>query len=339
MIVITDFPIKNVNGLATLPSRWSSVHQPILFKGCRRDRNVVQVQAASAGQYRVTVSGGVPAGVVVGQKVWVKSGATSLEATITNIVGSQVYVVGAFTTNTIGGYINFTTLRKNYYVALKIYVTDDNNVYQYLGTHDVRPSTDGSFSFDPHGFLKSYAEMTDSFKYNVKNKKMTKQGSRYNFSWTEHWTGSANTESTLSSTTLFYWVNAVKQLQQKYNFNVGEHVLFPSINTAKFMSEFEAPTYFPGFPFSLSFIWSDKVAGRELQRVEDTGTIGTTVLDPSQCNFVNRLMLAGSYPTSLTELEVWLNDNGITTIRYVGTGYVVPTYVREIPGEPLAITE
>lgn len=338
MIVITDFPTKNVNGLSTLPSRWSSVHQPILFKGCRRDRNVLQVQAASAGQYRVTVIGGIPGGVAVGQKVWVKSGATSLEATITNIVGSQIYVVGAFTTNTTGGYINFTTLRKNYFVTLRIYVTDENNIYQRIGSHDVRPSADGSFSFDPHGFLKSYAELTDGFAYNVKNKKMVKQGSRYNFSWIENWTGTTTAESTLSSTTLFYWVNAVKQLQEKYNFNVGAHVLFPSINTAKFMSDFETPTYFPGFPFSLSFIWSDKVAGRELQRVEDTGTLNTTVLDPSQCNFVNRLMLAGSYPTSVESLEVWLNDNGITTIKYVEDGYVSPTYVKEIPAEPLAIT-
>jgi hypothetical protein len=338
MIVLTKFPITNVNGSTALPSRWSSVHQPIFFEGCRRDMSIIKITPFS-GVWRILLSSAPPVGLAIGHKIWVSSGSTNAELTVGAISGTALLVTGAVAGSSLGGYCNFTTLRKNYYVTLKIYVVDANNVYQYIGAHELRPSVNGSFSFDPHGYLKSYAEMTDTFKYNVKNLKQVKQGSRFNFSHKENWMGSSNTESALSTTTQFFWTNAVKQLQEKYNFNVGKHVLFPSIDTAKFMTDFEQPTYFVGFPFSLSFIWSDKVAGRELQRVEDSGTVNTTVLDPSQRLFVNKMMLAGGYASTVDSIEVWLNDNGITTIKYVDDTYVGTTYVKEIPAEPLTYTE
>ena len=100
------------------------------------------------------------------------------------------------------------------------------------------------------------------------------------------------------------------------------------------MSDFVKPTYFPGFPFSLSFIYSDKVAGRQLQRVEDNlnGDIGTTNLDAAQGLAVNKLMLSGAF--SAREIDVWLNDAGLIDLGYVSPGYVGGTYVSPVKAIP-----
>ncbi len=340
MIVITDFPTKLVNGSNTTPSRWSSVHQPIFFKGCRRDANVSQVQLLN-GVFRVLLPTAPPAGLVAGMKCWLVSGQTNTEVTVIAVSGNQIAVSGNVAPYSVGGYINYTDLRRNYYTTLTVYVTTESNTYQRVGAQDVRPAPNGVFDFDPHGYLLSYAELDDRFLYNAINKKQVKQGSRFVFTYTENWTGSSNAESAKSSTNTFYWANGIKQLQQKYNFNLGAHVLFPTIDTARFMSDFEKPTYFPGFPFSLSFIWSDRVAGRQLQRVEDdfVGAVATTNLDASQGLAVNRMMLAGGYPSSVSEIDVWLNDNGNIPIRYVADGYVATGFVAPMKAVPNLETE
>lgn len=336
MIVVTDFPIRNVNNNTALPSRWSSVNQPIIFSACRQDKNVVNVQF-SGGAWRILVSGSLLAGTAVGQKCWLKSGANNRQVTITAISGSLITIAETGLSVSTNGYINFTTLRRNYYAEIGVYRADDNNQYEQIGTHEVKPMPDGTFTFDLHGYLLSQQDLSDHFTYTGINKKQPYAGTRYNFNFTEYWVGSANRASTMNGTTLFYWTRGIKQLQQVYNFNVGEHVPFPTIDTAKFLSGFAKPTYFPGFPFSLSFIWSDAVAPLQLQRIEDdfVGGLDIDNLDASQGLAVNQMLLAGGYPTTVKEIDVWLNENGGAVLNYVETGYVAD-YTANIPSIPEA---
>jgi hypothetical protein len=332
-IVITANPTRNVNGSSLLQSRWSAVNQPILFGATRQDHPVTMVQQ-TLGVFRIVLFS-APAGLVVGQKLWLKSGVNNQSVTIAAISGVQISLVETnLTAGTLGGFINLTTLRRNYYISINVYSVDESNTYVYAGTQDVRPAPSGEFTFDVHGYLMSKAEQTDNFAYNVINKKRIKTGSKYNFTIQEYWTGSNTQPSALGGANTYYWTNSAKQIQEKYNFNVGAHVLFRTIDTAKFMSDFDKPTYFPGFPFSLSFIWSEKVAGRQLQRVEDNFTATTTDnLDAAQATAVNIMMLKGGYATSVDEIDVWLNDGGVATLNYVSTGYVSITYVEPIPFE------
>ena len=338
-VIITDFPTRNVNGSAALPSKWSSVHQPIIFKGRRNDQNVQQVQLLN-GVYRVLLSGAPPAGLTIGSKAWLVSGGTNSEVTVTAIAANQIAVTGNVAPYSVGGYINYTGLYKNHFIRLRIYAADDANNYTQIGTHELRANPDGTFKFNASGYLKKRVEAGDSFLYNVINKRQLGQGSRFNFSYQELWSGGSTAESGLSSLNQFYWINGIKQLQELYNFNVGAHVIFPTIDTAKFMSDFDKPTYFIGFPFSLSFIWSDRVSGYLLQRVEDklNGSPTTaTNLDHAQKQAVNKMMLSGSYPSDITEIDVWLNNTGLTPIKYVGGDYVGTGYVSPLP--PLTPTK
>ncbi len=336
MIAITSTPVRNVNDNASFPSRWFSVHQPMLFNIVRQDHPVSSVQVIGAN-YRIILPS-IPAGLAAGQRVWLKSGANNQLVTVTSITGLQVHITGTnLTAITVGGYINLIDARKNYYIEFKIFGVDANSVYFQVGTHDAKPSPDGSFSFDPHGYLKKLTGMGDRFPYNVLNKKQIDKGSRFNFTYQEFWTGSSTTPSTLATATTYYWVNGMRQLHDRYNFNFGAYVPFITLDTAKFLSVFKAPTYFPGFPFSLSFIWSDKVAGRLLQRVEDYDVndpgspLVTTQLDHSQHSAVNMMMLAGGYPSTLKEIDVWLNDAGIVSMDWVGPGWVGAGWVAAVP--------
>jgi len=332
-LLFTNFPSALVDGLSTQLSKWSSVHQPIIFRGHRADYQVQKVVKGLVYS-RVLFIGGTPAGLVAGQTLWIVSGTNNCLVTITSVAGGLILVTGNITTNSTGGYANAISARPNYFATIRMYIATESNTYQLIGSQDIKPNADGSFSFDVHGFLKTYAELTDTFAYNTINKKQTRQGSRFNFTYSENWTGYTGPASTLSSTNQYYWANGVKQLQQKYNFNLGEFVLFPSRTESKFMSDFVKPTYFPGFPFSLSFIYSDKVAGRQLQRVEDNlnGDIGTTNLDAAQGLAVNKLMLSGAF--SAREIDVWLNDAGLIDLGYVSPGYVGGTYVSPVKAIP-----
>lgn len=332
-VIITSNPTRNVNGNAGLQSRWSSVHQPILFGACRQDHPVVNVKLIGGAWYVLLPS--IPSGLIVGGQLWLKSQTNDLLVSVVSISGLLVRVsavTGSFTVNTVGGYVNLISARKNYYVEIVCYAVDDSNTYYRTGSQDVKPSPDGAFTFDLHGYLKSEARMGDTFNYAVINKKFSRSGSRYNFTFQEKWLGSSTVPSALGANTTYYWVNGAKQLQERYNFNVAEYVPFITIDTAKFLSDFVKPTYFPGFPFSLSFIWSDKVAGRQLQRIEDNFTTTTTDnLDPAQTRAVNMMRLKGSYASSVNEIDVWLNDAGIATMHFASPLYVDPRIVGLIP--------
>lgn len=339
MIQVIQFPIRNLNDNTALPSRWSAVHHPILFKLCRKDVNVVQVQYLN-GLFRAILQT-VPADLAVGQTCRLVSGQTNADIVVTGISGNQITMTGNIAPYSTGGYLNLVSARKNYIVDVRVLAVDNTNTYYPVGNIEVKPGPDGTFPINPAGYVKAIAEMTDSFLYNQINKRIVGAGSRFNFQFRESWIGYDGEYSTLSNSNVFYWTNATKQLQQRYNFNVAEHVIFPNINTTKFMSDFEVPTYFPGFPFSLSFIWSDRVTSNQLQRVEEqftqanvsTGT-ATTTLDGSQNLAVNRMLISGTYPSTTNRIEVWLNDNGVQPIRYVNPGYVLSGYTGVLTGLP-----
>jgi hypothetical protein len=170
-------------------------------------------------------------------------------------------------------------------------------------------------------------------------------GNRYNISYSENWFGYEGDFSAMSTTDLSYFTNSAKQIQDLYGSNMGEYVPFLETTgpdpKAKFLSDFEVPTYFPGFPFSLSFIYSEDLTGIETTKREEKFDInknstGVTVLelDNSQLPFVNRLMIDQGY-TNETYIEVYLQtEEVLSALRAIAPDYVAPGYVgggTEIP--------
>lgn len=342
MIVITKFPTRFLNGNTALLSKWSCVHHPILFEACRQDVKVQSVQNV-LGVWWILLYGPAPTELQVGQTIRLVSGLTDTEVEVLAITSSQITITNPGAAST-GGYFNLTTGRRNYVVEIDVLAVNESNQYYSVGILESKTAPNGQFKFNPSGFLRDAAELRgNTYQYDQLNKKIVGAGSRFNFRYRESWVGSTNSWSRPSTSAVFYWVNSTKQLQEAYGFNVADWVTFPTVQTTKFLTSFERPTYFPGFPFALSFIWSDKIHGRAVSKEEEGFDLnGNSIhtasfdLDGSQSLAVNRLLVNVADP-DITFLEVWLNDNGVEGIDYVHSGWVAAGY-HESPTKLPAIS-
>ena len=318
-------------------SIWNAVHHPLIFKGTRQDASIVYITPfwnGSAYVNRIMLNSTPPADFIIGSELTVVNGTKVETVVITAISGNLLTTTYKFTNYATGGLANVNS-RKNYYVQCKVWGVNDVNVYYEIGLLDIKPLANGSIEINVNGFLKTIAEFTDSFKYNQINKKIVGAGSAFKIQLREVWKGFEGSFSSFNAQPTFFWVNATKQIKDPFNFNMGEFVLFQNYEPkyAKFISAFKKPTYFDGYPFSLTFINSDNVAGRQLVRKEQhfdingasIGTASNNLINDQNLS-VNRLKIKQGYSSAINEIDVWLEDGGVGTITSVATGYVSPGY-------------
>jgi len=348
MINISKYPSKVVNEQSSEVSKWNAVHHAIQYEMQRKDVNVLSSARYSATLLQIQFDAAFEGSV--GDSIYFVSGIFSGTAVVSSVVLNtptlstiRVLYSTASLYVQLGGFMNFVTNRANYYVETKIYGVNETPAYFEIGTSINRPNETGLLKVDAAAFLKTIVSYQDTFKYNQLNKSDASQGGQFNIQYRESWTGTTGAWSGISSVNLYYYVNAAKQIQQIYGSNMGEYVPFDTAFTtepkAKFLSDFNKPTYFPGYPFSLSFIYSDAVAGSQLVKFEvqkdiNGGTVSTASinLDPSYLQQVNRLMLAEDYDCATKEVDVWLQTDGAACREYVLIDYVAEDYVEELCG-------
>lgn len=322
-------------------SRWSCVHHPIYFEGVRKDVRISNFLSADPLPITVvTTSGTLPADLIVGAEVYFQdnAGTKTGSSTVVSIVGNIVYLTKNTTFNFTNGYLNLTS-RLNYSVEMEIKAVDDSGNYFSVGKLDGKPTPAGRIKFNVNGFLKNILNFDDRFQYNVINKRFKELGGRFNVKTRELWKDHEGVFHALTRGNSFFWINATKQIQEPFNFNAGELVTFRGgVVLAKFASVFKKPTYFEGYPFSLTFIYSENLAGRQITRNEERfGANGTSLstnaanLDQSQNSSVNRLKIAEGYSSTVEEVDCWLEDSGIALIGYVGGGFVTNGFTKQIP--------
>lgn len=134
-----------------------------------------------------------------------------------------------------------------------------------------------------------------------------------------------------------YVTNSAKQIQETYGQNMGEYVPYgiEGILKAKFLTKFEEPVYFAGYPFTLSFIYSDLIVGHEIKLIEDRLDINggavsdeETALSQSHGHSINYLKLQDSYPSGVKYVDVSLSTGETSPDLYVEQGYVDSGYVE-----------
>lgn len=321
-------------------SRWSCVHHPIYFEGVRKDIQIVNF--LSSGSLTVTVvttTGSLPTDLIVGSEVYFQDNAGTKKgsSTVVSIVGNIVYLTKNTNFNFTNGYMNLAS-RLNYSVEMEIKAVDDAGNYFSVGKLDGKPTPAGRIKFNVNGMLKKILNFDDRFQYDVINKRFKELGGRFNVKTRELWKGHEGMYHVLTRGNSFFWINGTKQIQDPFNFNAGELVTFRGGSVlAKFASDFEVPTYFEGYPFSLTFIYSENLAGRQIARVEERFNVnGTSLstasanLDQSQNSSVNRLKIAEGHPSTVDNIEVWLEDVGMVFIGYVGGGFVTPGFTQAL---------
>lgn len=350
---IVKYPKEVVNANAATVSKWNALHHPIGFQYQRQDRAIQSSAFFTSSIITVQLYGTVEG--VVGDTVYFKSGANTGVGTIQAILYSgytsiiRINYVASTTITQLGGYLNFNTARKNYNTITNILAVDEFGAYYVLGQSINKPDYTGLIKVDVSTYLKALVNYFDTFGYNVMNWKDDTLGGRFNIVYSENWTGTGGDFSGVSTTALYYYTNGTKQIQEIYGSNYGDFVPFKEYATddirAKFLCDFEIPTYFQGFPFDLGFIYSESIATVPvLKKEEDLDANGDVVgsssytLDPTQALGVNRMKVDEGYASQIKRIRTWLEITvgGVITLPYVSVGYVATGYVAS-PASPTPV--
>jgi hypothetical protein len=340
MIAVTKYPIAIVNGTNETISRWSSVHHPVKFNIQRRDVEIVASINITGG---LLVYTSTTTGLTVGSSVYIVSGTNIGVGVITSIVVNNSFECTFDNASTIvqmGGFFNITS-RTNYYCITRVLGVNELNEYYIIGESYNKPDSTGLMTVDVSSWLKSLVGYTDEFQYDKMNWRDDNLGGRFNIVFAEFWTGNDGEFASPSASNLFYYTNSAKQIRDLYGSNMGAFVPFSDYDgetvLAKFLCDFETPTYFAGFPFSIDFIYSEDIADYEVFKHEKSldinGTEITTTtneLDATECLGVNRMMIDESYTSNVKTLNVWLEtDLTLTTFEWVLSDYVVTDFVAD----------
>lgn len=130
---------------------------------------------------------------------------------------------------------------------------------------------------------------------------------------------------------------SAKQFGDLYGGNMAEYVPYgaevPSNQRAKFLTAFDMPVKFEGYPFTLSFIYSDEIGSTEVSLYESLKNINgvetnqyITLLDHTQAGHVNYLNTT-SYPSG-SFCDLWLYLGDYIPQYYVEEGYVDDGYTE-----------
>jgi hypothetical protein len=347
MIAITKKPIANITGDASNVSKWTSAHQPVEFEVQRKDyQNISLVGKKTVNGVVLTIFRiEYPAPITdikVNDSISFICGPDDNRRAFSLIVKkldynvnnklSYIYfdlnnVIDAYKVTAYKAYIHAN--RKGYYIETFVYLAATGQSMELAGVVKSKTDLFGVSKVNIHKVISSNLSNENKNTYTKINEAQANQGAFYNVKIREVYDGYIGEFTKLLGSDNLFYVNGSKQLQDENNFNFGEFVptLNDSrVNKAKFLSVFNRPTYFNGYPFDLSFIYSDNLENKQIQRSETNidvnGVNGTPTLTNLLTNgrgYVNRLQLTGSYSSSVKVVSVHL-ESGSNTTQNPSTG-------------------
>jgi hypothetical protein len=314
-LTVTTYPHATVNGET---SRWNAVHHPITYTIQRRDQ-AVQIRYHDGTNTIINTIGNVNVSAVVGTYIqYFTPNGQVYTLQILAVTTNDMTVSGSLTGTVVGGYVNYLG-RSGYYIETEVLHINESNGTETLGRMKHVTDTIGNIEINVATWLKSKAIFPNSFEYDQINKAIFGEGGRYTLRFVEYYDGKGHISSDIFG--VDFWTNSAKQVGDVHGSKMAEYV--PTIddarpNKAKFLTVFETLTYFEGFPFSLSFIYSDNIANYDITREEERFDLNGSSLSTSSDALiyserwnVNRLMIAESYATTVKSLEVWLESGDV----------------------------
>ncbi len=231
--------------------------------------------------------------------------------------------------------------KTNYFVQISLFEVGSNTL---LSKKNYRPFTDGQFIVDISGQLQSYCKPESTFEFNKANHAENFGQIRYYLQWQEFYEGSAT--SPVTDPIEYTAHNSAQQLgffddMDSNAPNLVDYLPVPievtEAKKAKFLTRFEKPSYWPAFPFDLSFIYSENIKGYDLRRVEDRkdingGAINTAddQLFTTEVSRQNRLSISGGYDNTIQEVEIWIELGVAVPDNYVYPGYWQDGYTETL---------
>lgn len=304
-------------------SYWNAVHHPIIVKLQRVDQSVA-FKYQNPGMPVVIKTVGAPIAANVGDRIrYFQPNGENYTWTITAISGSNITTDGTIPGTFYGGTVNYIDGLTGYYIEADVLDVDASQTLVKLATLDYKVDIDGICEISSQEILRSLVQMPNGFNYDQINKAVLGESGKFVIRYREFHSG---TEQNETDTQILYWTNSAKQVGDVYGANMADYV--PTIDAtredpdkAKFLSVFDKPTYFTGFPFSLSFIYSDNLRNKQLSRVEEhfdlngDSVLGglSTLMEYSERFFLNRLMIQQGYSSTVKEIDVWIESGDTIT--------------------------
>lgn len=303
-------------------SRWNAAFNPIVFTYQRKDFEITSVTLDTAtGCAKVAVSGNMePIGTAITNNNAVINSALTQGITLVNTLNIYVYIsaapyVGVYKVKATDGnsliietpyngsatgYININMLKPYYTMLTYITYLDPLTGTNTTITSVNRPNAEGITQADISYLLQSLLRAQDGNNYTQLNYKDTNLSASYTIQYREQYDDIATPGTPVQSNLItiaepYYITYTARQLQSKNGGNMAEYVPFPTGQQAKWITDFAEPAYSSYYPFDLSFIYGETLAGRQLY-------YQITLLD------INRQPLPGNTITSslLNEDSSWL---------------------------------
>jgi hypothetical protein len=282
-LTVTQRPSTTIGGNT---SRWNAAKNPIVYKMTRKDYNITAL-ANSGGALQITVNTNLTTltsaqggPVVAGAKIWVVTDNGAYNAlytvvSVTNVANSVVtFSAGTYTVAATTGYINLMQ-RTNYRVQVGIY----NAANSLISTLAYSPDKSGNVIIDVSTPLLNTLSVDNLADYvtGFVTQDETTAYVKFYIRYTELWTNSAETE-TNDSANQFFALYGARQIGDLYGGNLAEYVNYDNGNPlAKFLTRFERPSIWRGYPFSIHTITSDNQVTDSNFRLQYFDRSGTSI--------------------------------------------------------------
>ena len=348
--LITRKPEKLFTGSVKF-SRWTALGNPYIFEFTREDYHVINTHiriAYHATLPTVWTNGNpllVPLLVIAGDQIYLNSGVYVGVYTVHSVNGEYITIDTPYIGSGGQGRLNIIERLVNFKAFVKIYNSVTNEL---IDTVYPKPDSTGLLLCDVSGIVRSIVDtqaVINQTPINKANKGISGgfkigYGASYNVVLTTGTTTGSISEipsSPIGNNEVYYWATAAKQVDGDTTLgmsgigqNLKEYV--PKNLTgsdAKFLTMFEKPTYFEGFPFFLSFLYDEDFStvylDRHQQDVDINGTnVGAetdTTLNVSERGYVNQMKIRT--PNAGTQsFDVWLETGATITGGYVEVGGV-----------------
>lgn len=273
-------------------SRWNAAFNPVIFTYQRKDFEVTSVIIDTAtGNARVKVNADMSAiqtAITANQNAITTAAANGV--TLLSFQNVYVYlnagsyngiyqvfsadegsiVINSPHNGNAVGFININLLRPYYQVnTLITYVDPLTNVINTI-TSVNRPNNQGVVKADISNFLQSLLRIKDDNDYTQINYRDANLSASYTIKYQEQYDdfqkpGNSIQSPLISVETPYYVTYTARQIQTKNGGNMSDYVPFlsPTI-PAKWITDFTEPAFTNGYPFDMSFIYSEALAGQQL---------------------------------------------------------------------------
>lgn len=246
-------------------SRWNAAFCPIVFTYQRRDFGINSI-TENAGYIDADINADMST-ISEGDLIYIK--ATGYDATgrVLSKTGNVVQIDIPYIADQTDGFANINLLRKNYRILTRITYTDPDTAIEKTIVSTNTPDSTGLVKADISTFLQTILRTKDESTFTELNYRDNNLSASYTVEYAAVWNGQSAEYTAITDP--YYITFTGSKLGQQQGRNMNQYVPFPTVPSssllAKWVTDFERPSYSNGFPFDIGFIYSENITGLQIK--------------------------------------------------------------------------